>query len=166
MSAHRELMIAQQELHDATEAWVATFAAGRYLPPGGTTEDLVEAWKRYDELRRDLDAAGPANHRHTSIAASRADLPVKGSTRRKIIQVVTAHWDCYGVGMTDAELEGRLRKSHQTVSAARNELVKRGWLRDTGATKLTQYKREAVAWGPTDLARSAMRETAIDWSDA
>lgn len=155
MSAHRELVNARQDLLDHVERLVRQADSPALVP-------LKSSFDRYDEARRQLDEAGAANRRHTSIAASRADLPLKGSVRRRIIEAVTAQHSSFGVGMTDEEIERRLRKPHHTVSAARNHLMERGWLRDSGERHPTSNQRDAIRWAPTDLALQVMREISLE----
>lgn len=161
MSAHRDLTNAQQALNEAVEAWVM-FWNRHHLPPSGPAATVFKAFAEYDQLRRDLDGAKPAAARDTSIATSKADLPDPGSVRRKIIQIVTAHWGHYHVGVTDEELCRRLRAKHQTVSAARRHVELRGWLKDSGERDRSVPAYPKIRWAPTDLALDVMRDISLE----
>lgn len=52
-------------------------------------------------------------------------------------------------GMTDWELENYLRRSHQSTSAARNVLVKRGLIYDTGRRRTNQAGNLCIVWERT-----------------
>jgi hypothetical protein len=51
-----------------------------------------------------------------------------------------------GEGRTDDEIEVMLGRSHQSVSAARNHLVKRGYLTDSGKTRKNRWNNDAIVW--------------------
>ena len=124
-------------------------------------DGIRRAWEVFDQLRRDFDGDAPASARDTSIAAGKTNLPLKGSMRRTIVQTVVAHYCEYRVGMTCAELEARLRKTHQTVSSAVNYAEAAGWIRDSGQRKLTPSKAKALVWEPTEAATTAIKEAGL-----
>jgi hypothetical protein len=51
-----------------------------------------------------------------------------------------------GEGRTDDEIEVMIGRSHQSVSAARNHLVKRGYLTDSGKTRINRWGNQATVW--------------------
>ena len=53
-----------------------------------------------------------------------------------------------GDGMTDKELEVAMILSHESASARRRGLVKKGLVRDSGAKKKNRSGRRAVLWVP------------------
>ena len=75
--------------------------------------------------------------------------------RRAIIVTLVAHWRMFHTGMTIAELKGRLRKEHSTVSSALNYVMNAGWVADSGETRLTQHGKPAIVWVPTEKAIAA-----------
>lgn len=162
MSAHRDLTVAQQRLNEAVERWHRVQGASVLLTgeEDSAFHGLMDAWDAFDVVRRDLDGDRAASGRRTSIATAKTALPLAGSTRRRVLESVCAQWRMYGIGMTGSELEGRLRKSHQTVSSAVNYLEARGWLKDSGRTKPTSLNRPAIVFVPSDLALRQIAEAA------
>lgn len=160
MSAHRDLVDAQQALNEAVEALVLH----EHWRKDESDEhwELDGAWKEFDEQRRRLDGERPANKQPTSIATSKADLPLAGSTRRKIVEVVTAHWGVYHQGMTVEQLCRRLNGKHQTISPAVNHLMERGWLKDSHDNDMTNQKHPKIRWIPTDLAVEVCRDYSLE----
>lgn len=65
-------------------------------------------------------------------------------------------------GLTDEELERRLKAKHTTVSAARNHLVGVGWVQDSGYRRNGSAGRPAVVWRLTRAGRDAL----LDWAKA
>lgn len=51
-------------------------------------------------------------------------------------------------GITDDEMEQLLGLKHQTVSAQRRQLVKQGYIHDSGKTRPTRSGRRATVWVP------------------
>jgi hypothetical protein len=49
-------------------------------------------------------------------------------------------------GATDKEIEVALDMSHESASARRNGLVKKGMVKDSGGKRLTPSKRKATVW--------------------
>lgn len=85
-----------------------------------------------------------------------AALTVPKGIRREIVMQV-ASTPKVAVGLTDQELEHRLRAAHTTVSAARNHLVGVGWLADSGCRRLNKSRRPAVVWEITPAGWSALQ---------
>lgn len=56
-------------------------------------------------------------------------------------------------GATDWNLETALHRSHQSVSAARNTLVRKGLLVDSGKRRDTGYGNAAIVWVLTEDGR-------------
>lgn len=54
-------------------------------------------------------------------------------------------------GATDYDLEERLHRSHQSVSATRNTLYRKGYLRDSGQRRKNRHGNEAIVWVWTGL---------------
>jgi len=49
-------------------------------------------------------------------------------------------------GLTDEEIEDKLVAKHQTVSACRNNLMKKKWVEDSGERRPTSSGRDAIVW--------------------
>lgn len=120
----------------------------------GPIFDAVEALDAY--LNPDLDGPGAVgrNSPETSTAAAAWVAPRLGSLRRLVLDEVRSVQFFQSKGLTDDELETRLKKSHQSLSSAVNSLVAKGWLRDSGFRRLTRSGREAIVWELTDAARA------------
>lgn len=93
----------------------------------------------------------------TSKEAAALANPVQGSVRRAIV-ALCAHTRPPEAGFTDAQLERRLNRTHQTVSSARNWLVNAGWLQDSGRRFPTPSGRMAVVWELTSAAHRQLTE--------
>ena len=50
------------------------------------------------------------------------------------------------IGATDDDIEVALKRSHQSVSGARNTLVRKGYLVDSGERRLNRYGNLAIRW--------------------
>ena len=68
-------------------------------------------------------------------------------------------------GLSDENLERRLRRPHTTVSSARNWLREQGWITDSGHRALTTSGRPAVLWRPTEAAFAAARRGELMTND-
>lgn len=86
----------------------------------------------------------------TEIAAALRALPRTGSQRRLVLDGVGAAGER---GLTDEEIavvEGVADTAHRT---RRNELVKGGWVRDSGRTRKTDSGSDSIVWVLTDQGR-------------
>lgn len=163
MSAHRDLVNAQQALNEAVDTMLTRFAESRYSERFiDALQDVNGCFLALRNQQSRLDVPGGAAHRFTSINAANANLPAKESLRRNIVVCVVAQWEQFHTGMTVAELKGRLRKEHSSVSSAINGLMNRGWIKDSGETRLTQHGQPAIVWVPTDLAIEKVRAVALE----
>lgn len=155
VSRHRQLKDAQAAVNEAVAALVDDLHpddAPAWLP----VAMIVEAWREFDQLRRDLDGDMPHANRDTSVNAS---LPKRGYTRRRILDLLVAHWYQFHDGLICHEIEARLNGTHQNVSPQVNYLETAGWIKNSGRTRLTPSKREAIVWEPTEAALTAVRES-------
>lgn len=161
MSAHRDLVNAQQALNEAVEAWCREH---RWIAVDRRPEAnaVALAWQEFDAQRQRLDGPGGAAPRYTSINAAHANLPAKESLRRNVLLCIVAQHAQFHTGMTVSELKARLRKEHSSVSSALNGLMNRGWIKDSGETRLTQHNEPAIVWIPTDMAITKVREAALE----
>lgn len=55
-------------------------------------------------------------------------------------------------GMTCDEVEQRLERTHQSMSARVNQLRDSGWVIDSGLRRKTRSGRDAIVWTPTKAA--------------
>lgn len=87
-------------------------------------------------------------HDHPATAKAMEDkqLPKSGSLRRQVYD-----WIARMGGLTDDELEYRTGRSHQSVSAIRNSLMKDALIYDSGEVRPTRYGNDAIVWKVTPL---------------
>lgn len=127
-------------------------------------DELVTALDRHDaHLQSIVDSPGQwvNGAPGTSRSAAMLVVPMSGSIRRQIVEEVYSVHRLASVGLTDNELERRLRGKHQTVSSARNWLVEAGWLRPSGFTRQSESKRDQIVWTLTTSAFEAVRSQAM-----
>lgn len=157
VSRHRQLKDAQVAVNEAVERFLSPPLYGITVRGDKMREldALRETWGEFDQLRRDLDGQAPHANRDTSVNAS---LPRKGYTRRRLLDLLVAHQHQFHDGLTCHELEARTGGTHQNVSPQVNYLETAGWIRNSGRTRLTPSKREAIVWEPTEAALVAVRD--------
>lgn len=118
-------------------------------PENLTTYERRSYWA--DELilmvERDVASrAGVALSRNpsdTSRDAAMGVLPRSGSRLARIYSLIQSR---SGYGATDSEIESALEMSHQSASAARNTLMNRGLLKDSGQRRKTASGAMAKVW--------------------
>jgi len=142
----------------------AVISAARNMTRGGWASErqwefrfaLMTACEKLDsyELDANIDADGKwvRGAPETSEQAARAIKPRVGSVRRSIIDQIRIAAFCDRSGLTDDELERKLRRPHTTISSARNALCQGGWLYDAGYRRKTVAGRDAVVWVLTPAA--------------
>lgn len=138
--------------HDAAYNPTAEYGARDVLA------DCVDALEAY--AAAELTGSGARwvhGSPETSRDAAALANPVQGSVRRAIV-ALCAHTRPPEAGFTDAQLERRLNRTHQTVSSARNWLVNAGWLQDSGRRFPTPSGRMAVVWELTSAAHRQLTE--------
>lgn len=128
---------------DALDNYVGQFDGNEQ----GMAEDIVDALiaRRGDEsaefhVRRDAP--------DTSKAV--ADKIKSGSLGEHILYLYGRLESFGGGGYTDEELEFILKRKHQSVSAARNLLVRKGYLVDSGERRRTSSNNPAIVWRRTE----------------
>lgn len=139
-------------------AQAAVIRQARELRAGqGTLAELSSALDALDALQLPDPDAGHGRWVEGSADTSRhAALTLPRGCRRDIVmQVACAPAALHG--LTDDELERRLKRPHQTVSAARNHLVSIGWLQDSGKTRIGRNRRPKVVWTLTPAGVAAVR---------
>lgn len=161
-SRHRQLKEAQQRVNDAVQSVVVNLDPAHGVTVMGDERraltHLIDTWREFDQLRRDLDGDAPHAHRDTSANAAKT-APKHGSMRRRILDAVVAHDEMYRDGMTCHELEARLRGTHQNVSPQVNYLESAGFIENSGRVRKTPSGREAIVWQPTAAGRAAVTES-------
>lgn len=80
---------------------------------------------------------------------SKAIEPRLGTLQADVLEMI--RWK----GSTDDELEVALRRSHQSVSASRNTLARKGLIRDSGLRRKNRYNNDAIVWVATDRREPA-----------
>lgn len=84
-----------------------------------------------------------ANAQETSRLAAAKALPNSG-TKRRITYDLIATAGMFG--LCDHELEEKTGWLHQSASAARNTLMKDGWIKDSGLRRNTPQGNPAIVW--------------------
>jgi hypothetical protein len=74
--------------------------------------------------------------------------PTSGNKRRLVLDTVDAHG-----GLCDEQGEDLTGMLHQSWSARRNELVRYGWLEDSGRRHVNRSGEEAIIWVLTERAK-------------
>lgn len=107
----------------------------------------------------------PEMHAPTSRKMRAKALPRSGTFRMEILTMIT---ETGTQGMTDYDLEDRLQRSHQSVSATRNGLVADGWLEPavhgdgTPRVRQNQYGNDAQVWVAASAAEPRLAPVGPD----
>jgi hypothetical protein len=105
----------------------------------------------------DPTATIPApHHRHprdTEVLAAQLITPNAGTLRKQALDAFTQAAD----GLTDQELADVTNRYLYSIAPRRVELVRMGWIHDTGARRRSPRGIAAVVWGLTDEARRKLR---------
>jgi hypothetical protein len=159
VSSYRDLKNAQQALNEAVGQMVWAVGAGAtFDETGSEISSVCDAYEVWDKLRKQYDGDRPAVASDTSIAAAKTRPLLAGSLRRRVVEAVVAQWKLYQSGLTTDQLEGRFRRSHQSVSSAVNDMMTKGWLKDSGERRQTRSNCKAMVLIPTDLALANIDE--------
>lgn len=134
----------------------------------GTVTGLKDALSLVRKMREmalydPADPSLPVMHAAPTTQAMRAKaLPRSGTLRLEIVTLISGVPIRWAPGHTDSELEGLTGRAHQSVSAARNGLVRDGWLtaatwgNGTPITRRTASGNPAQVWRLTGAARRAL----------
>lgn len=79
----------------------------------------------------------------TSRDADARNAPREGTQRAKVLNFIRA---CGGDGATDEELQDETGLNPNTARPRRVELVRDGWIRDSGRRRKTRGGDEAIVW--------------------
>jgi hypothetical protein len=101
--------------------------------------------QRCTEFDGVVEQAGDPQHwrgRGRTIPGNRVRMiPRAGTLKKEIWDLCARHNGC-----TDDDLEFLTGRSHQSVSAARNDLMNDGLVVDSGMTKMTRWGNTAIVW--------------------
>ena len=119
---------------------------------------LFDLAKRVAELQ-ELGLAEPNRVRtvthapetsHEAAASMRARA---GSDAHPVFQTIWLAWKRESVGLTTDQIEARLNRTHQSISARVNQLKNEGWIIDSGYRLRTRSGRKAIVWTPTNVGK-------------
>lgn len=109
----------------------------------GLMNEIVEATRARQAQSSDNVSWISSRHPDTSQQTLAMYLGKTGTLRESVYNAI----DHRGVeGATDDELEIELGRAHQSVSGARNSLMKDGLLEDSGLRRTTRYGNPAIVW--------------------
>lgn len=91
----------------------------------------------------------PSHGRETEVSAAWRAYPKAGATRWRVLLAIASAGDD---GVTDQQLEDLLNLPRPTPGNRRNELVRGGWVRDSGTRRPTRSGADAVVWTLTPTA--------------
>lgn len=144
---------AQAAVIAAARAFVAKRSS--WYPDGDEFAALVDTLRDLDTAPLPDPGAGHGRWVEGAPETSRqaALVAPKGCRYDVLMQVAAAT-----PGLTDEQLEHRLKRKHQTVSAARAHLVGVGWLEDSGLRNIVDPKRPKVIWRLTAAGARKLQE--------
>lgn len=103
---------------------------------------LMKAAEEIVRLREEVTFKVRTNAPDTSKAVSKK---IREGTLQETMMKFFQH-SKIGEGWTDDDLERALLRSHQSVSAARNTLVRKGYITDSGQRRKTRSGNPAIVW--------------------
>jgi hypothetical protein len=145
---------AEMAVIDAAVAW----HAASEVP----ADDYVIAWANLHgavQEYQNLGLAEPDKVRtvthapetsHEAAASMRARA---GSDAHAVFQTIWLAWKRESVGLTTDQIEARLSRTHQSISARVNQLKNEGWIIDSGYRLRTRSGRKAIVWTPTNVGK-------------
>jgi hypothetical protein len=105
-------------------------------------------------LLGDDDAEFHVGRNHPDTSRQMSDKVKAGSLLEDVLNAFIGAALTHQAGATDDDIEVLLRRSHQSVSGARNTLVKKGYLISTGRTRPNRYGNAATIWEWTRKERA------------
>jgi hypothetical protein len=108
--------------------------------------ELLAVIKRHESVRqKELQDYGQLrrNPHETEVAAAAMQVGRVGTKRRQVYDLIKA-CGCYGA--TDDEVMVRIAFSHSNATARRGELVKGGYIVDSGQRRKTRTGSDAIVW--------------------
>ena len=118
-------------------------------------DDAVAAGHQVVVHEGEYEVAGSATVRAYGSATVWAAFPKSGTSRIRVLHCIAFAGN---YGRTDQELEERLGLPRPTAGNSRGELVKGGWVRDSGERRLTRAGNPAVVWVLTEAGQAAYRD--------
>lgn len=94
-------------------------------------------------------------HPATSFAAAAKVLGRTGTARHRVLLALAAS------GRTDEELQCHLGMSPNTERPRRVELVRHGYVADSGLRRASASGTRSIVWAPTDAGRAALRAVGV-----
>jgi hypothetical protein len=98
----------------------------------------------YTVVRADPDATFRVSRRHPGTSKAISDKVADGTMQAEALTLIR-EWG----GLTDDELETRMGRTHQSVSATRNTLMRKGKVADSGLRRKTRSGNDAIVWVAT-----------------
>jgi len=99
--------------------------------------------EQYDfDFERQRKAPPAQAHSHTSRSAAAEIEPTAGTLRERVLAFLRSQRD----GATDEEIQDALDMPQNTERPRRIELVRLGLVNDSGRTRKTKSRRDAVVW--------------------
>lgn len=96
-------------------------------------------------IPREKDAEFRVSNGHPATSKAVAPKIRSGTLQADMLELFEG-WKSMGIGWTDDELEQQLGRSHQSVSATRNTLMRKGLIDASGITRKTRSGNEAIVW--------------------
>lgn len=97
-------------------------------------------------------SGAPVTERRAAVLA----YPNTGTGRRKVLDAIAAAGER---GMTDDEVAGETGMYRYSAAPRRNELLRDGWVEDSGRTRTNERGGQSEVWVLTDAGRSQWRPT-------
>jgi hypothetical protein len=135
---------AEMAIIDAAVALTAN-ADSSDIGGGTAADDLIRAVDEYEALglhAPDRHVTGN-NNPDTSHEAGARLRDITGDCRKVFDEIVV------GGGLSCDQVEQKLNRTHQTISARVNQLRDWGWIVDSGHRRPTRSGRSAIVWRPT-----------------
>lgn len=137
---------AEQELIDAAISFSDAPFYSNPAPLEARLRNAIEAYKALGIAQLAQRGATSNNSTDTSAQAAASLGDVSGLARICFDEIVLAG------GLTVYQLTQVLGREHQTVSARANDLMRKGWIVDSGIRRKTGSGRNAVVWKPSHAA--------------
>ena len=144
------------------EAAAALIEADRFKPLifGVRLMDLTHAVDALDAAPLETTKVPKASvlHPETSWEAARSMRERIAGDLKLVLDAieVQCRFGGSGLGYTVDQLEQRLSRSHQSISARVNNLREMGWIVDSGVRRETRSGRQAIVWTLSDKAKEAL----------
>ena len=139
---YRALSWALDSLYDLGPLGEAILGCAAYL-------NGVEGEGEILDLEAEIAGGARGTDPDTAKLAALKRLPLKGSQRREILELHVR----YHRGLTDSELKELTDMVHDSLTTRRSELVRGGWLEDSGMVRVNEHGIDCVVWRLSAYAR-------------